>query len=384
MKKLKISILFLAVLMALTACGQEEPDSPVIPESTPPSFGTEAVPPEPSDSLESVSPEVLTEDDTLPPRDGMVRSPLTNEWVDPDVAGCRPIAVIIPNEVNAIPHYNLSKASVVYEANVEGRVSRMMAIYDDWKDLEKIGNVRSLRTYYMYWAFEWDAIIVHVGGPYFINDLLAQETTQTVDGNLDSDAYAFFRTTDRSAPHNAYVSGPELSDVISRKEYPLAYRGLTDASHFQFAGKLNPNTLSQYGAEAKNATYIDMSGCYPLTRCYFEFNEEDGLYYRSQHLTGGTDGPHKDSDGTQLAFKNILVQSVKYEELGNDYLVFQCHDTTRDGWYFTNGKGIHVNWEKTSDYGATRYYDDYGNEIALNTGKTMICVIVEDDNFTFR
>ena len=91
-----------------------------------------------------------------------------------------------------------------------------------------------------------------------------------------------------------------------------------------------------------------------------------------------------DSGGTQLTFKNILVQYVKYEELGEGYLAFQCHDTTRDGWYFTNGKGIHVNWEKTTDYGATRYYDDYGNEVVMNTGKTMICIVEEDDNFTFR
>ena len=63
------------------------------------------------------------------------------------------------------------------------------------------------------------------------------------------------------------------------------------------------------------------------------------------------------------------------------YLAFQCHDTTRDGWYFTNGKGIHVTWEKTSDYSATRYYDDDGNEIRLNTGKTMICIVEDGDSF---
>lgn len=128
-----------------------------------------------------------------------------------------------------------------------------------------------------------------------------------------------------------------------------------------------------------------MSGCYPLTRCYFEYNEEDGLYYRSQHLASGTDGPHIDAaTGQQLCFKNILVQYVTYEEIGEGYLAFQCHDTTQDGWYFTNGRGIHVNWEKTSDYGATRYYDDYGNEIIMNTGKTMVCIVEDGDNFTFR
>ena len=393
MKKIKRSLLFLAVILALAACGQEDGSTaPVLPESSQAgSDSPDSVPAplpdgslQPDGGLQSPSPGIVVEDDSLPPREGMVRSRLTNEWVDPGVADTRPIAVMIPNESNAIPHYNLSKASVIYEANVEGRMSRMMAVYEGWQDLEKIGNVRSLRTYYAFWAFEWDAFIVHFGGPYFINDLIAKEDTQNIDGNLDSDAGAFFRTSDRPAPHNGYASGAGLADVIRQKGYPLAYRNLTDADHFRFTGKLNPNTLAQYDAEAKNATYIDMSGCYPLTRCYFEFNEEDGLYYRSQHLSGGSDGPHVDSNGTQLTFKNILVQYIKYEELGEGDLAFQCHDTTRDGWYFTNGKGIHVNWEKTSDYGATRYYDDYGNEIVLNTGKTMICIVEEDDNFTFR
>ena len=74
----------------------------------------------------------------------------------------------------------------------------------------------------------------------------------------------------------------------------------------------------------------------------------------------------------QLAFKNILIQNTYYEVRDlKGYLAFQCIDNTRDGWYFTNGRGIHVNWEKSSDYGATRYYDDAGNEIQLNTGKTI-------------
>ncbi len=173
--------------------------------------------------------------------------------------------------------------------------------------------------------------------------------------------------------------------MIRQKGYSLSYRDFIDKTHFQFATKLNPNTLSQYDKNAKNATYIDMSGCYPLTRCYFEYNEDDGLYYRSQHLSGSTDGPHTDgANGQQLTFKNILVQYTKSEDLGEEYLAFQCHDTTRDGWFFTNGKGIHVTWEKNSDYAATKYFDDYGNEIFLNTGKTMICVVAEGDNFTFR
>ena len=337
-----------------------------------------------SNSPERTDFEIIVEDDTNPPVEGMVRSPLTNEWIDAEAAATRPIAVMVPNESAAIPHYNLSDASIIYEANVEGRLTRLMAIYENWADMTKIGNIRSTRTYYAYWAFEWDAFLVHYGGPYYINSLMDHELTENIDG-LAGDSEAFYRTKDRPDPHNVYADGAALKKRIQTRKYELSYRGITDEQHFQFAGKASPNALTQYGDIAQNATYIDMSGCYPLTRCYFEYNEEDGLYYRSQHLSGGEDTPHTDADGEQLAFKNVLVQYTKQEVLDDKgYLVLQCHDNTRDGWFFTNGKGIHVTWEKGSDYGATRYYDDDGNEITLNTGKTMICIVNETDSFTFR
>ncbi len=384
MKNTKILLILAVLAVCLCACGPENaPGETDSSDSTSLSSSQELQPSRPLPETDASGPSV--EDDTLPPHEGMARSRLTNEWVDASVAATRPIAVIIPNEANAVPHYNLSQASVLYEANVEGSMTRFMALYDDWKDLEKIGNVRSLRTYYMYWAFEWDACIVHSGGPFFIDELIAQPDTQTINDHLGTDGAAFFEDETRSKPHRLYANGPGLLEVFNKKNYPLEYRGLADRSHYQFVGKSNPNTLEQYGKSAQNAAYIDMSGCYPLTRCYFEYNEEDGLYYRSQYLSRGTDGPHIDAvTGEQLSFRNIIVQNVIQEDLGEGYLALQCQDTTQDGWFFTCGKGIHVTWEKTSDYGATRYYDDNGDEIVLNTGKTMICVVEAGDNFTFR
>lgn len=384
-KKIKLWFLLLAAAASLCACGeQDELKSPILPDGETVSSQEGEGIPSSKEEEELLHHGTAAEDDSVPPQEGMVRSRLTNEWVEAATAQIRPIAVMIPNESAAIPHYNLSQASVLYEADVEGRMTRLLAIYEGWQNMEKIGNVRSLRTYFAYWSFEWDAFLVHFGGPYFVNDLLAQETTQNING-ISGDDEAFFRSDDREDPHNAYATGSGIEKVIRRKGYDLSYRGLTEESHFKFASKANPNTLEQYGNKAASATYIDMSGCYPLTRCHFEYNEENGLYYRSQHLAGTLDGPHIDAvTGEQLTFKNILVQNILQEEITDGYMVFQCHDTTRDGWYFTNGKGIHVTWEKTSDYEATRFYDDNGDEITLNTGKTMICVIEDGDTFTYR
>ena len=387
MNKIKVWILSAIVCMLLTACG-EELESPIIVEpgsienSSPSTSGEGSARSETSSASKE---EVDTADDTLPPDEGMVRSRLTNEWVYEDVANTRPIAVMTPNESAAIPHYNLSKASIIYEANVEGRMTRMLAIYENWQDLEKIGNIRSLRTYYGYWAFEWDAFIVHYGGPFFVSEVLEKENVEDLDGTKGTDTGGFFRSADRKEPHNAYANGADLKALINTKGFSLSYRdNLIDDYHYNFTTKAEPNTLTQY-ADAQDATLIDMSSCYPLTRCYFKYNEDDGLYYRYQHLSGSTDGPHMDAaTGEQLTFKNVLVQYTKHEELGEGYLAFQCHDTTRDGWFFTNGKGIHVNWEKTSDFGATRYYDDNGNEITMNTGKTMVLIVEDGDTFSYK
>lgn len=379
-RKLTLAFLLLWLLVCSGCSGKTDTPSLILPENDIPGSNMSPT----AENPYNADVQIVVEDDTQPPTEGMVRSRITNEWTDAETAGTRPIAVMIPNESAAIPHYNLSKASVLYEANVEGRTTRLMAIYEDWQDLVRIGNIRSTRTYYAYWAFEWDAFLVHYGGPYYINELMAEETTENIDG-LSGDGGAFYRSEDRPDPHNVYTDGAKLKESIAKHGYSLEYRNLTDESHFLFATKAEPNTLTQYGSKAGNATYIDMSGCYPLTRCYFEFNEEDGLYYRFQHLSGGSDEPHTDADGQQLSFKNILVQYTKHEVLDDKgYLVLQCHDDTRDGWFFTNGKGIHVNWKKTGDYAATRYYDDDGNEIVLNTGKTMICIVSENDSFTFR
>lgn len=376
-----LSIALLLSILPLAGCFSE-PDSPILPEESGINQGIPLIPSTPHQA----DIEIIAEDDLTPPEEGMVRSPLTNEWVDAEQAATRPIAVMVPNENAALPHYNLSKASVLYEANVEERMTRLMAIFDNWDEYEKIGNIRSTRTYYAYWAFEWDAFLVHYGGPYYINTLMEQEDTEHVDGlTLPQSDRTFYRTKDRTSPHNVYLNGSLLTDCLASKGYSLSYRGLTEEEHFRFTPKADPNSLSQYKQKAKNATYIDMSGCYPLTRCYFEYNEDDGLYYRSQHLSGGKDVPHCDADGTQLSFKNIIIQYTKQEVLDDKgYLVLQCHDDTRDGWFFTNGKGIHITWKKDSDYGATRYYDENGEEIELNTGKTMICIVNEKDSFTFR
>lgn len=372
MKKLQVLLLVaLSSTVLLFGCGQEDEFiEPVVEQVIEPIQEVE--------DEETTGEDLASED--IPPEPGMVRSRITNEWVTEEVNNTRPISVMIPNTKTAA-QYGISNADVLYECNVEGSITRLMAVFQDWQNFDRLGNVRSCRDYYVYWSFEWDAFYIHYGGPFYIDEVINRPDTDDIDGLSSSN---FWRANDTgNSTDNAYVDTAGIKSDINKLGYQMEYReGYSDAQHYIFAKPNQPNTLSQY-TDAITANKIDMSPTYPVTNCYFVYNSETGLYDRFQHLSGASDGPHVDkANNKQLAFKNVIIQNTYYEVRDQKgYLAFQCHDTTRDGWYFTNGKGIHVNWKKTSDYGATRYYDDNGNEIEFNTGKTMVCIVEDGDSF---
>lgn len=375
----RLQVLFLVALsssLLLSGCGKdaEETAQPIVEPIV-----------EAQTTVTEENEEQVTEaDEDTPPQEGMVRSPLTNEWINGDLENARPIAVMSPNDSNALPHYNFSKADILYECPVEGGITRSMAVFKDWEGLDRIGNVRSSRDYFIYWALEWDSIYVHFGGPFYIDELIEQESTNNITGCTygaggKSGLYenAFYRASDRSAPQNAYASSEGINEAVAKFNYSKTYReNYYVADHFKFASEDDPNTLADY-SDAVTATEIDLSKAYPINKTSFTYNSEDGLYYRYMYGKADTDAANNNQ---QLAFKNVLVQFAYYEVRDQKgYLAFQVHDTTRDGYYFTNGKAIHVTWEKSTDYGPTKYYDDAGNEVEINTGKTMICIVKDGD-----
>ena len=90
------------------------------------------------------------------------------------------------------------------------------------------------------------------------------------------------------------------------------------------------------------------------------------------------------ANGQQLAFANVIIQNTKWDKLDKKgYLSFQNLDNTEDGYYFTKGKVIHVTWAKVAEYSPTVYFDDNGNEIQLNEGKTYIAIAQKDRKVNF-
>ncbi|MCR4787270.1 MAG: DUF3048 domain-containing protein [Lachnospiraceae bacterium] len=383
MKKHILAALAVSISLSLCACSSSgNKEASASPSVQPVS---ESVPS--SSAVSDQNGETITD---APPAPGMVRSRITNEWVSEEQNNTRPIALMVPTSSTA-SHFGLSKASVLYEANVEGEMTRLMAVIDDWQDDDKLGNIRSCRDYFLYWSFEWDSIYIHFGGPWYIYDVLGRQDTDNIDCIAQPDVGKYnnayvdvvFRDAAKNETDNAFTSAKRIKEACDHLGISLKYRdGYCDYEHFKFAPFDSPNTLDQY-PNAIKAEKIDLSEAYPNTNTFFLYNEETGTYDRYQRFPKGTEEAHIDlANNEQLTFKNVIIQNTYYEVRDDKgYLAFQCHDTTKDGWYFTNGKAIHITWKKEADYSPTKYYDDNGDQVEFNTGKTMILIVEDGDSF---
>lgn len=302
------------------------------------------------------------------PREGMVRSALTNVWICEEVSWQRPVAVMFQAGRKQLPLYGLDRISLFYEMAEEDGTSLQMGILEDWHGLERIGAFGGIREDFICAALEYDPVIVHAGEhDAYTEELLARTDVDDLNSADLGEA--------------ADIGSDRILAAIEEAEFQQIHRNelYYGKEHFTFASYSEPNTLEQY-TDAVSAAEVDMSEAFPETRPSLIYHADDGLYYRNVYGKPQTDG----KSGAQLAFANILIQKAVSAEQGTDGSAsLQMQDSAKEGYYITRGRMIPVRWEKTEDYQPTRFFDRRGEEITVNAGRTMIFVIREGrDSFT--
>lgn len=372
MKKKALAAIIVATVI-LAGCGQTS--APTIQdfeqETLPTQTETEQV-------QEKKEFQVITERTVV---NGKMQSYLTGEWKDEDVVKRRSMAVMIPNNKPALPQYGISLASVIYEAPMEsGSCTRLMGIFEDYDDLERIGPVRSARDYFMYEAMGYDSIYCNWGlavpyvGPVINTDKVDNVSEAT--GGIDSPSHEAFGRVGRGSGYATEFTGylfiEGYEKAVKRHKYATEY---TDRFVQAF-------TFADEGCRAEYADYPDAtvikpggdakaSGGYDHTNPSFTYDETDGLYYRSQLGAPHTDEYNKE----QLAVSNVIFK-VCHGEVRDDhgYLIFGVHGTG-DAYVFTNGKVIKGTWERSGEFEPNIFLDENGEEIVMNQGKTWVCII---------
>ena len=363
MKTKQIVAMGLTLMLIAAGCGKNPSSQTPAPE---PSVVEASVVSE-TDTSSSVlaEPSVLTAEAIDPNApEGMAKSYLTGKYVDEALSRKRPIAVMFNNIKAACPQSGIENADVLYEAPVEGGITRLMGIFENYQDLDKIGSVRSARLYFVRFALGWDAIYCSVGHSKYAVDLLNSPGTDSMDGVDGTGASVYYRTEDRKAPHNCYASAEGIAKGIEKQgfstEYDPYYHG-----YFQFVPE--GDTASYDGVKANTVR----TG-YFHNDPYFTYNAEDQMYYRFQFDAKQID----DQTGNQLKFKNLILQYCDYEMFDDDKSLNININSGGKAQYISNGICTEMTWKRDKDTGITHYYLADGTEVKLNTGKTYVGIIL--------
>jgi hypothetical protein len=284
-------------------------------------------------------------------------SPLTGAALSDEAPTKRHVtAVMIENSPDARPQSGLKDAGVVYEAIAEGGITRFLALYQESRP-GLIGPVRSVRPYYVEWAAAYDAAVAHIGGS-------ARALGMIRSGNygLDIDQFfnagAYWRASDRRAPHNVYTNFDNLDQLVASK-------GKTSSTFTPIERKEDEKS------KAPNATHINL----PISSAWYDidydYQAETNSYLRK---VGGE--AHNDREGGQIQPKVVVaIQVSMTREMEDGYREQIATTGSGKAYIFQDGAVTEAVWQRPDVKNQISFVDTAGKPLKLNRGQTWITAL---------
>lgn len=286
-----------------------------------------------------------------------IRRRLDGVWVEADKSNLPLIAIMIDNHPSARPAKGLEKASLIYEAEVEGNYTRYMAIYATNEKIDRIGPVRSARGYFVDWAGELNAVYAHCGGS---PDALVKISQKAlVDLNEFYNGQYFWRSSDKEAPHNILTSSDNLNKYLENKKISSG-----DYSAWKFK---DDKPLLENGPTSSE---ISINYNHPNFKVKWSYNRASNDYLRYLE-----DAPQITADNNTINAKNILIQYIPAEVV--DAKLRLDMEATGQGKAIIclDGECREGEWEKEKFSTRTKFYYQGGKEAELNAGQTWVEVV---------
>ena len=282
--------------------------------------------------------------------------PLTGQSANGD-AGRRAVAVMVNNHTQARPQSGLSKADVVYEMLSEGDITRFLAVFQS-EVPNQVGPVRSARDYYMELAKGLDTIFICHGNSPDAKKLLGKGYIDNLNG-LYYDGTLFHRSSDRTAPHNSYISFKDIEKGAKEKGYelngpPKSFSFLTDEETESISGESAQRAEVTYGLPAYNVQY--------------EYDENKAKYKR---FSNGEQTVEYQSQEPVL-LDNVLIIEAVHQVMDDKGRRKIDLDSGGKGLLLQKGKVNEVEW--INEDGRIIPVKD-GKEVGLVPGKTWVNII---------
>lgn len=294
-----------------------------------------------------------------------------------------PLAVMIENSTSARPQSGLNSADLVYEAQVEGGITRFMAVFLKHTP-SLIGPIRSARLYYIAWAQGIGAIYTHWGGNIYALEKLQSQNIPNINAlvtsgsstpcNTSLNNFIFCRLQSRYAPHNGYGNTANIWNLAKQQGL---YSSLTlgkNENSYTFSGSTknlgnNGSTINVHFDHGD--TPYDVAWVYNKTNNYYERYNGGSLQYDA-----ATNQP--------INAKNVVVLYVNGHTSGypgdgttEPYSLIWLLNTTGSGkaYIFNNGQEIQGTWSKTSSQSRMIFQTSNGNPITFQRGRIWFEII---------
>ena len=285
-------------------------------------------------------------------------NPLTGCYEYEGILNNRPVAVMINNDVRAQDaQAGLPEADIIYETEIEGGETRLMAVFQDVQKVENVGTIRSSRYAYIDLAMGHNAAYFHRGcdetyaGPH-LKDL---DRVDIHEGN-----YGYRLKNGLALEHTLYAKGEKLWEAVSGKFSTT----LENVQPWQkFAKEDEKVTLA--GGEANKVTVPFSS----IFKSVFVYNEETGLYERNFKSKIPTEYFTKES----TKVKNVIVCLTNIHDYP-DKIHRNIPLEGGEGYYITNGTFQKIKWSKGASNSPMKITFEDGSEVKMSAGKTWVCL----------
>lgn len=355
--KRKIALL-LALCLILCACGQKTPDP--TPTQPPTTESTTA----PTTEATQEPTEAPTVPETKPPV--LYRHPLTGAPLDAPWNG-QAVAVVVNNLKAAMPQKGISQADIFYEIEVEGDITRCLAVFTDLSNVGDIGPVRSARTYFNSIAVSYDAPLIHCGGSPGL--ALAGRYGESYDTiakweHINEDSAHFYRDRDRynsgyAWEHTLFTTGELLQKALNVYKYNTPKE---QTFNLQF-----DDEASLKGENANEITIQFKSGKKTIVTYDAATEQYKVNIHGTEHIDGNTNQP--------VTFQNVIVIYTKQWYADSSGHKFYDTIGSGEGYAAMGGKIVPITWKRDGLRTSYVYSMVDGTPLTLDVGTTYIAMV---------
>jgi hypothetical protein len=321
-----------------------------------------------------------------------MQSPLTGLELNPVYRNKRPVAVMIDGSQKAFPQAGLQDASMVFSADMEGLMTRFMAIYLDCAP-NRVGPVRSTRSYFIDWAVAQQPFFVHCGGiPQAIERLLYEPAVIDIDyiytfnkgqKQIPFTKLNFFeRRSDRVAPHNLYLDLNLFRKRFNLKQLKAIKPEValdSDGELMNFSSYESIPHGNNENGKGSVASSVEIVGS-RKQRILYKFNDLEMKFNRFVGFDSHSSccEPHLDENYSRvIGVDNLVVMWVDSERLPGDLTKRLLIKTLDKGkaMFFLKGRMIRGKWLKINYDMSIRFFNEKGERVSFEKGNIWIEVV---------